>query len=312
MRENTPQPPNRPPTTQKGAKPPTQRAPKTGPPNRHRGTTQPKPATPSQKQRPTGKRGTETSRKKKKKKASSPARKKGDGGRDHEARERDTQQPEKKKKSAKNTTRQPSQEGRGTAETRAQHARPHRTPEPEMAGGKGKAHETTQVPKAGRHQSPTTNTTNSRQKRDNTKNGAQTHPPKTPAKTGRGKQNPRPTTTRTQPQMQANSRKPSAHSPGTEAARAMQVTRPNEIRSPGVRLHPKACAALGLEAERATPKRLGTLVPRTCMHALGTGYARKSGEPLGFRPKEGTCASTGAHPPGETSKSRWRRSALPV
>ena len=55
----------------------------------------------------------------------------------------------------------------------------------------------------------------------------------------------------------------------------MQVTRPNEIRRPGVRLHPKACAALGLEAERATPKRLGTLVPRTCMHALGTEYARK-------------------------------------
>ena len=89
----------------------------------------------------------------------------------------------------------------------------------------------------------------------------------------------------------------------------MQVTRPNEIRRPGVRLHPKACAALGLEAERATPKRLGTLVPRTCMHALGTGYARKSGEPLGFRPKEVTCASTGAHPRGETS---WRGSALPV
>ena len=57
----------------------------------------------------------------------------------------------------------------------------------------------------------------------------------------------------------------------------MQVTQPNEIRRPGVRLHPKACAALGLEAERATPKRLGTLVQRTCMHALGTGYARKSG-----------------------------------
>ena len=31
------------------------------------------------------------------------------------------------------------------------------------------------------------------------------------------------------------------------------------------------------------------------MHALRTGYARKSGEPLGFRPKEGTCASTGEH-----------------
>ena len=126
------------------------------------------------------------------------------------------------------------------------------------------------------------------------------------------KQNPHPTANRTQTQTPHNSRKPSAHSPGTEAARAMQVTRPNEIRSPGVRLHPKACAALGLEAERATPKRLGTLVPGTCMHALGTGYARKSGEPLGFRPKEGTCASTGAHPPGETSMSRWRRSALPA
>ena len=90
----------------------------------------------------------------------------------------------------------------------------------------------------------------------------------------------------------------------------MQVTRPNKIRSPGVKLHPKACAALGLEAECATPNRLGTPVPRTCMHTLGTGHARKSGEPLGFRPKEGTCASTGAHPPGETSTSRWRQSAL--
>ena len=92
----------------------------------------------------------------------------------------------------------------------------------------------------------------------------------------------------------------------------MQLTQPNEIRSPGVKLHPKACTALGLEAERATPKRLGTVVPRTCMHAVGTGYARKSGEPLGFRPKKGMCASTGAHPPGETSTSRQRRSALPL
>ena len=81
----------------------------------------------------------------------------------------------------------------------------------------------------------------------------------------------------------------------------MQLTWPNEIRSPGVRLHPKARAALGLEAEGATPKHLGTPVPRTRMHALGTGYARKSGEPLGFRPKEGTCASTGAHSLGMTS-----------
>ena len=124
--------------------------------------------------------------------------------------------------------------------------------------------------------------------------------------------NPHPTATQTQSQAPHNSRKPSVKSPGTEAARAMQLTWPNEIRSPGVRLHPKACAALGLEAERATPKRLGTLVPRMCMHALGTGYARKSGEPLGFRPKEGMCASTGAHPPGETSTSRWWQTALPV
>ena len=78
----------------------------------------------------------------------------------------------------------------------------------------------------------------------------------------------------------------------------MQVTRPNKIRRPGVLLHPKACAALGPEAKCATPKHPGTPVPRTCMHALGTGYAEKSGEPLGFRPKEGTCASRGAHPSG--------------
>ena len=108
--------------------------------------------------------------------------------------------------------------------------------------------------------------------------------------------NPHPTKTRTRTQTPHNSRKPSVHSPGTEAARAMQLTRPNEIRSPGVRLHPKSCAALGLEAELATPKHLGTLVPRTCKRALGTGYARKSGEHLGFRPKEGTCASTRAEP----------------
>ena len=128
---------------------------------------------------------------KQKKRASSPARKKRDGGtgatrpgtgtpsnRHHKAKRR-----QKKNKSAKNTPRQPSQEGRGTAETRAQHARPHRTPEPETAGGKRSAHATTHVPYAGQNLSPTTNTTNSRLKRDNTTNRAQTHPPKTPART---------------------------------------------------------------------------------------------------------------------------------
>ena len=116
----------------------------------------------------------------------------------------------------------------------------------------------------------------------------------------------------TQTKAPHNTRKPSVHSLGTEAARAMQVTRPNEVRRPGVRLHPKACAALGLKAERAAAKHLGTRVPRTCTHSLGTGYARKSDEPPGFCPKEGTCASTGAEPPGETRTSRWRRSALLV
>ena len=137
-------------------------------------------------------------------------------------------------------------------------------------------------------------------------------PAQDPSQDWRDYLNPHRTATRTKTQTPHNSRKPSVHSPGTEAARAMQLTRPNEIRSPGVRLHHKACAALGLEAERETPKRLGTLVPRTCMHALGTGYARRSDEPLGFRQKEGMCASTGAHPPSETNTSRRRRAALPV
>ena len=145
-----------------------------------------------------GRRNMQTHTLKNKEGASSPARKKGDGGtgttrpgtgtpsnRHHKA----------KKKSAKNTPRQPSQEGRGTAETRAQHARPHRTPQPETAGGKRNAQETTHVPGAGQNLSPTTNTTNSRQKRDNTTNRAQTHPPKTPGRTGGVKK----TQTRPQP-----------------------------------------------------------------------------------------------------------------
>ena len=150
-RENSPQPPNRPPTPPEAAKPPPQKAPETGPPKRHRGTTQPKPATPSQEQRPTGKRDTETCRHtpRKKKRASSPARKKGDAGTGTARPGSGTpsnRHHQKKKKGAKNTPRQPSQEGRGTAETRAQHARPHRTTEPETAGGKRGAHKTTHIP----------------------------------------------------------------------------------------------------------------------------------------------------------------------
>ena len=299
----------------------------------------------------------------------------------------------------------PCQEWHGTAETRAQHTRPHRTSEPGMAGYKGGAHPNTHTPQhpsqewrgaaatqaqantpaphprpggerdwagqahkhthaptphlrvAGRSRnpSPSTHTLTAHPSRERRVTGRARTQPRTPQKPQprmvgcrpkpkpnckhgdpqpaeegrnhnpypntatqdpsqgwRGYRNPSPNTTQTQTQTPHNSRKPSVHSPGTEAARAMRVTPPNEIRSPGVRLHPQACTALGLEAERATPKRLGTSVPRTCMHALGTGYARKSAEALGFRAKQGTCASTGAQRHGETSMSRWQRSALPV
>ena len=77
--------------------------------------------------------------------------------------------------------------------------------------------------------------------------------------------------TKTQTQAPHNSRKPSVHSPGNQPARAMQVTRPNEIRSPGVRLHPTAGAALKPEAGRATPKYLGTQLPD---HAAGMPWER--------------------------------------
>ena len=80
----------------------------------------------------------DTHHEKKKNQQPSP-KERGWGDRDHKARDTDTQQPtpqSKKTKSAKKTPGQPSQEGRSTAETRAQHARPHRTPEPETAGGK--------------------------------------------------------------------------------------------------------------------------------------------------------------------------------
>ena len=91
----------------------------------------------------------------------------------------------------------------------------------------------------------------------------------------------------------------------------MQVSPPNKIRRPEVRLHPKACAALGLYVVRATPRNLGTQVPRPRpWHALETGYASKPAEPLGFCPKEGTCASPGAHPPGVTRSACWQQSIL--
>ena len=86
----------------------------------------------------------------KKKKSQQPSpNERGWGERDHKARDRYTQQPtpqSQRKEGAKNTPRHRSQEWLGTAETRAQHARPHRTLEPETAGSRQSAHEPTHVP----------------------------------------------------------------------------------------------------------------------------------------------------------------------
>ena len=73
-----------------------------------------------------GHRNMQTHTTKKKKSQQPSPKERGWGDRDLTARDRDTQQ--KKRKSAKNTPRQPSHEGLGTAETQAQRARPHRTP----------------------------------------------------------------------------------------------------------------------------------------------------------------------------------------
>ena len=76
----------------------------------------------------------------------------------------------------------------------------------------------------------------------------------------------------------------------------MQATRPNEIRRPGVRLHPKACAALRLEAERATFKRLGIPVPRTCMHVFVNGIHQEVRRTPMVPPKGGDVRKHGGTP----------------
>ena len=195
------------------------------------------------------------------------------------------------------------------------HTHPHRTPRPGMVWYRRRAHTNTHAPNlqpglAGCKPKPKPNLTHHKHQQRRVGRSPNRYPSthtQDPSQDWRSYRE-----TQTQTQAPHNSRKSSVHRPGTEAARAMQVTRRNEIRRPGVRLHPKACAASGLQAERATPKHLGTPVPRTCMHALGTGYARKSSEPVRFRPKEGTCASTVQHPLGVTSTSGWRRSGLPM
>ena len=124
--------------------PPSGEAPKTRPPKGHRGTTQPKQATPSQEQRPTGRRDTQNAQphttlgRKKKEPATQPEREgmggQGPQGPGQQQPATNTTKPSQDTK--KNTPRQPNQEERGTAETRAQHARPHSTPQPAKAGNK--------------------------------------------------------------------------------------------------------------------------------------------------------------------------------
>ena len=175
-------------------------------------------------------------------------------------------------------TAHPSQEWRGTSGAATQvHTGPNNTatsgraqpkPEPKhtptphsptWSGGvqAGRAHKHTQAPTpqlgvAGRSRNPSpstlTHTAHPGQEPRGTSGArTQTHThPNTQARSGGARPKPGPTTTQTQTQAPHNSRKPGVHSPGTEAARTVQVTRPNGIRRPGVRLHPKACAAWDL------------------------------------------------------------------
>ena len=159
-----------------------------------------------------------------------------------------------------NTSQHLGKERQGTAETRT----PARTPTPHTRAGNGREQEE----RAHSHARPKALTKTGRMKAETqtqpqtlqTPAGKRGAKPQTvpkhigdPSQGLRGYRNPNPSTTRTQAQTPHTSRKPSVHSPGTEAACAMQVTRPSQIRRPGVRLHPKACAASGLEAQRATP-----------------------------------------------------------
>ena len=163
--ENSPQPPNHPPTPPKAARPPPQEKKKKkkrgGDPRR--GTGEPPTQNRQHQASNSGPRGKGTEKKKKKESHQPSPKERGWRDRDHKAQKKKKKEKKKpKQKKKKNTPRQPSQDGLGTGETRAQHTRPHRAPEPETAGGKRGAHETTHVPKAGRNRSPTTNTTNSR------------------------------------------------------------------------------------------------------------------------------------------------------
>ena len=148
---------------------------------------------------------------KKTKRDSSPARKKGNGGtgttrprtgtasnRHHKA------QPKHAKKNETNTPRQPIQEGRGTAETRAQHAGPYTAPQPGMAGNKRGAR-TNMHPRTA---------TPARRCRGPRRTGARAHTrPNTPPRRGGAQPKPKPQHTRPHrtPEPETAGGKQSAH-----------------------------------------------------------------------------------------------------
>ena len=147
--ENSPQPPKRPPTPPGAAKPPPppegteDRTPKEAQGDHPAKTGNTKAGIAAHQEKGHRNMQTHTTKKEKKEPAAQPERK-GMGGQGPQGPGQG--HPANKKKSAKNTPRQPSQERLGTAGTQAQHARPHRTPEPETAGGKRGTHRTTHVP----------------------------------------------------------------------------------------------------------------------------------------------------------------------
>ena len=94
------------------------------------GTTKPGTAAQRKKGRP---KRTDTRHAKNKKEPATHPEREGTGGQGPQGPGQGQPATEKKK----NTPRQPDQEGRGTAETRAQHPRPHSTTRPGKAGNKG-------------------------------------------------------------------------------------------------------------------------------------------------------------------------------
>ena len=78
----------------------------------------------------------------------------------------------------------------------------------------------------------------------------------------------------------------------------MQMTRNKEIRRLGVRLHCKACAPLGLEAEHATPKHFRTEVPRTPLACLGDEIRQDVRWTPRVPPKRGGVRKHGGTPSG--------------